>query len=200
MQNTVSVTTITPRDFLLRIDDLVDLHLTAMGYDRSVFHQRRLLWSSNARNRGFAGVIALEHADGTDPDPADHRQRAVGVAYAFPGFRTSWWYREVHRGLRANGLDAAAAGALLADYDEVSEVHVLPEFQGHGLGHRMLGQLLPRLTSATAMLSTPEVPDEGNAAWHLYRTLGFHDVLRDFRFTSDDRPFGILARPRPTAD
>ncbi|HCT15768.1 MAG TPA: GNAT family N-acetyltransferase [Corynebacterium nuruki] len=196
VQNTISVTAVTPRDFLFRIDDLVDLHLTAMGYDRAAFHQRRLLWSSNARNRGFTGVVALEHPDGTTPDPADPSQRVVGVAYGFPGFRTSWWYREVHRGLRGSGLDAGQAGAVLADYDEVSEVHVLPEFQGHRIGHRMLAQLLPRLTSATAMLSTPEVPDEGNAAWGLYRALGFRDVLRNFRFTSDDRPFGILARPR----
>jgi ribosomal protein S18 acetylase RimI-like enzyme len=198
VQNTVSVTSITPRDFLGRIDDLVDLHLSAMDYDRSVFHQRRLLWSANARNRGFTGVVALEHPEQVEPDPADILQRVTGVAYAFPGFSTSWWYREVHRGLVTNGVSAADATATLADYDEVSEVHVLPGFQGHGLGHRMLGQLLPRLTCGTAMLSTPEVPGEQNAAWGLYRALGFRDVLRNFRFTSDDRPFGILARPRDT--
>ena len=89
------------------------------------------------------------------------------------------------------------ATGILADFDELSEVHVMPGHQGHGIGRRLLDNLLPRLDRPMVMLSTPEVPDEANAAWTLYRELGFRDVLRDFRFGSDPRPFGILARPRP---
>ncbi len=42
------------------------------------------------------------------------------------------------------------------------------------------------------LLSTPEVPQERNAAWQLYRAMGFRDLLRDFTFPGDQRTFGIL--------
>lgn len=203
---TVSICEISAKTYMLRVDELVDLHLRAMGYGPAAFAQRRVLWAANSANPGFTATAALDHVPTGDAtpttapaDPADPAQRIVGIAYGFPGLPTSWWYREVHRGLRASGMSAREAADILADYDEVSEVHVLPDYQGHGVGRRMLTDLLPRLRHPVAMLSTPEVPDESNAAWGLYRALGFRDVLRNFRFSSDPRPFGILARTR-TAD
>ena len=47
------------------------------------------------------------------------------------------------------------------------------------------------------MLSTPEVENENNGAWRLYRSLGFGDVLRSHRFDGDTRPFAVLSRPLP---
>ena len=44
------------------------------------------------------------------------------------------------------------------------------------------------------LLSTPEGE---NRAWRLYRRLGFTDVLRNYRFTGDPRPFGVLGRDLP---
>jgi len=44
------------------------------------------------------------------------------------------------------------------------------------------------------LLSTPEGE---NRAWRLYRRLGFGDVLRNYRFTGDPRPFGVLGRELP---
>lgn len=182
-----------PQDFVRRVDQLVDIHLRAMHYPPETFSQRRQLWITNARKRGFACVVALHHPTGSSPDPATSRHRPVGIAYGFPGNSTSWWYREVHRGLRSTGLSPRDADNVLTDYDEVSEVHVHPDHQGHGIGRSMMVALLPLLNHGTAMLSTPEVGDEANAAWSLYRDLGFKDVLRDFRFGTDPRPFGILA-------
>lgn len=192
----ISVCALSAHEYLRRIDRLVDIHLRAMNYPQETFLQRRQLWISNARKDGFVCVTALEHPAGREADPADPRHRSVGVAYGFPGTGTSWWYREVNRGLRDRGLSADEAGAVLSDYDEVSEVHVAPGYQGRGIGHRMLDALLPRLHHGTAMLSTPEVDHESNAAWSLYRHLGFEDVLRNFRFGSDPRPFGVLALDR----
>jgi ribosomal protein S18 acetylase RimI-like enzyme len=191
-----SVCSLPTRDFLARVDELVDIHLRAMNYPQTARLQRRLLWSANAKKPGFASVIALQHPSDSLPDPADRSQPAVGVAYGFPGDDRTWWYREVHRGLRMSGLSAAEATSALAEYDEISEVHVAPESQGHGIGHRMLDTLLPQLSSPVAMLSTPEVDKEANAAWALYRDLGFEDVLRNFRFGTDPRPFGILCLQR----
>ena len=47
------------------------------------------------------------------------------------------------------------------------------------------------------LLSTPEVAGEDNRAWRLYRRLGFEDVLRDFTFAGDRRPFAVLGRVLP---
>ncbi|MER2206304.1 MAG: GNAT family N-acetyltransferase, partial [Rhodococcus sp. (in: high G+C Gram-positive bacteria)] len=49
----------------------------------------------------------------------------------------------------------------------------------------------------SVLLSTPEVYDEDNRAWRLYRRLGFRDVLRRFRFAGDNRPFAVLGRGLP---
>lgn len=196
-ETTVSVLPVTPAVYLQRVDELVRLHLRAMGYGPAAFDQRRILWAANSTSPGFTASVALGHDSTVAPDPADRNQVLLGIAYGFPGQSTSWWYREVHRGLRAAGMSAGDATATLADYDEVSEVHVMPGHQGHGIGRRLMEDLLSRLGSPTALLSTPEVADGTNAAWTLYRDLGFRDLLRGFRFASDPRPFGILARPRP---
>lgn len=192
----ISVCPLSAQDYVRRIDQLVDIHLRAMDYPPETFSQRRQLWIANARKPGFRCVVALTHPAHSTPDPGSSRHRAVGVAYGFPGDLHSWWYREVHRGLRTAGSTPDEADDLLSDYDEISEVHVHPDYQGHGTGRAMLDALLPHLHSPVALLSTPEVPDESNAAWSLYRAAGFGDLLRDFRFGSDPRPFGILTLPR----
>ena len=50
---------------------------------------------------------------------------------------------------------------------------------------------------ARVLLSTPEVAAEANRAWRLYRRLGFTDVLRDFHFAGDSRPFAVLGAKLP---
>ena len=47
------------------------------------------------------------------------------------------------------------------------------------------------------LLSTPEVDEEANRAWRLYRRLGFTDVIRGYHFAGDPRPFAILGRNLP---
>ena len=39
------------------------------------------------------------------------------------------------------------------------------------------------------LLSTPEADEQTSRAWRLYRRFGFVDVLRDFHFPGDERPF-----------
>lgn len=167
-----------------------------MNYRSAAFPQRRILWAAHASHPGFVATIALQHLTTNQADPTDLRQPIVGIAYGFPGQPTSWWNREVLRGLQASGRSYSAAQAILSSYDEVSEIHVLPGHQGQGIGRKLLSDLLTRLQNPVALLSTPEVPNENNAAWGLYRSMGFHDVLRSFHFASDPRPFGVLTWSR----
>ena len=73
-------------------------------------------------------------------------------------------------------------------------MHVRPANQGQGIGEELLRRLLAGVRSSKVLLSTPEGPSR---AWRLYYRVGFTDVLRNYRFTGDPRPFGVLGRTLP---
>src|SRR5437588_361700 len=79
----------------------------------------------------------------------------------------------------------------MTDYFELTELHVRPDVQGRGIGEGLLRRLLAGVDARTTLLSTPEGTSR---AWKLYRRVGFADVLRDYRFTGDPRPFAVLGR------
>lgn len=190
----VSLAPISRALFLRRLDELVAVHLKAMGYPPEAFRQRRSLWLSNANHPHFTSLVALLHSPAEKPDPANPAQKIVGVCFGFQGSRGTWWYQQVSYGLLAAGMPPEDVTETLSSYTEISEIHVLPRFQGSGIGTRLLTEVLGILPTRDAMLSTPEVPGENNHAWHLYRSLGFTDLLREHRFPGDPRPFGILRK------
>lgn len=197
-QASVSIISASPAQFCQRIDELVDIHLAAMSYSPTLFQQRKSLWLSNTNHLGFQCHIALIHNSDAQPNLDDMRQRSAGVCFSFRGTADTWWYQQVYRGLILSGHSRDEAHSKLSDYSELSEVHVSPHLQGHGIGKALMTAHLRELNTSTVMLSTPEVDGENNGAWRLYRKLGFTDVLRDFRFPSDDRPFAILERATET--
>jgi ribosomal protein S18 acetylase RimI-like enzyme len=71
---------------------------------------------------------------------------------------------------------------------------VLPSAQGQGLGQAQLLALLHGVPRRTVTLSTPEGESR---AWRLYRRMGFIDLLRQYEFPGDDRPFAVLGRTLP---
>ena len=73
-------------------------------------------------------------------------------------------------------------------------MHVHPAGQGRGVGEDLLRRLLGGGAAGKVLLSTPEGPSR---AWRLYYRVGFTDVLRNYRFTGDPRPFGVLGRTLP---
>jgi ribosomal protein S18 acetylase RimI-like enzyme len=91
-------------------------------------------------------------------------------------------------------IDRRSAQRELADYFELTELHVRPDAQGRGIGKALLTELLSRVDAPRALLSTPEGPTR---AWRLYRRLGFTDLLRHYHFTGDSRDFAVLARTLP---
>ena len=91
-------------------------------------------------------------------------------------------------------IDPVAAQRNLADYFELTELHVHPSAQGRGIGEALLTELLSRVDAPRALLSTPEGPTR---AWRLYRRIGFTDLLRNYHFTGDSRAFAVLVRTLP---
>jgi putative membrane protein len=56
--------------------------------------------------------------------------------------------------------------------------------------------LLGMASAKTTLLSTPEADEATSRAWRLYRRFGYVDVVRNFLFPGDHRPFA-RARPDP---
>lgn len=165
--------------FRRRTVELIDVYITAMRYPGDLAGARSALWVEHSHRTGFSCVVATAAAD-----------RIVGLAYGYRGAPGQWWFSEVRRGVRQ------ADQGQLADFFELTELHVHPDWQGHGLGEALLRELSVDRPEKNMLLSTPEGE---NRAWRLYRRLGFADVLRNYRFTGDPRPFGVLGRELPLA-
>lgn len=166
-----------PSAFVARLPELISVYVAAMRYPDGVASARAALWQEHSRRPGFACVVAI--------DADDHVR---GLTYGYTGRSGQWWYSEVERGLGRKD------SPWLADYLELTELHVRPDTQGAGIGQSLLTALLADRPEKAVLLSTPEGT---NRAWRLYRRMGFVDVLRHYRFTGDPRPFGVLGRVLP---
>lgn len=179
---------LTPAWMAGRIDEALRVYVDAMGYPPSTARHRRSLWLDHTRRPGWRAVGWVDAAD-----------RLLGIGYGYTGAPGQWWFEEVRRGLRSRSV-AGPAPDWMADYFELTELHVRPDAQGGGLGEGLLRALLSPdgVRSANVLLSTPEhEPLPPGRAWQLYRRTGFRDVLRRHRFTGDSRPFAVLGRPLP---
>lgn len=180
----VTVAPLSRDAFLARLTEALSVYVAAMGYPRSTVHQRAPLWREHVSRPGWRAVGAIGGDD-----------QLTGLAYGYVGALGQWWNDEVRRGLLA--MDPEGLG-WLADYFELTELHVLPDVQGAGLGERLLRTLLGGCPSRSVLLSTPELdPCRPARAWRLYRRLGFVDVLRSHHFVGDARPFAVLGRSLP---
>lgn len=181
----VQIRRLTPGEFTLLVPHLVDIYLAAMEYDPQIRDQRIRVWKDEVTWPGFTAIAAV---DGDD---------VVGIAYGFLGSRERWWDRQLVHAMRGCGQLSEQQRAILDSYFEVAEVHVAPGRQGAGIGAALLEELLRHAPAKWALLSTPEVENEANHAFHLYRRFGFSDIARGYRYPGDQRPFAILGRRLP---
>lgn len=147
---------------------------------------------SHVHRPGLRVVAALATDPDLPSDPASLRNSAplVGVAYGQPGARGQWWHDTV-----VGALPADVAQDWMSDTFEIVELHVLPEYQGSGLGRRLLRELLDGCGRRTAALSALELPD--SPARRLYASEGFVPVLRDFTFDGSGTPYAVLVKRLP---
>jgi ribosomal-protein-alanine N-acetyltransferase len=93
----------------------------------------------------------------------------------------TWWSELAGRPRRAyvveDGADGTIAGYAGVDLGgEVADVMtmaVAPRVQGHGLGRRLLDELIARAEGDGAAYLLLEVRDDNDAARHVYLTRGF---------------------------
>ncbi len=190
-----------PNDMERRLGDALAVYVDAMRYPRGTENQRAAMWLEHIRRRGWqgVGVVEAEVAEGGTPPSAAELSDAplLGVAYGYPGAPGQWWQQQVVLGLQRGGLPSQEIARLMNSYFELTELHIHPRVQGHGLGEALARRLLARRTEQNVLLSTPETNGEPNRAWRLYRRLGFTDIIRRYHFAGDPRAFAILGRALP---
>lgn len=171
---------LTADQFRNRLDEALQIYVTAMKYPPSTAQQRAPMWLAHRLREGWRCIGAFNDQD-----------ELIGIGYGYLGAPGQWWHEQVRRGLLP---DQQKTEQWLTDYFELTELHVQPASQGAGLGEEILRRLLSGVTASKVLLSTPEGPTR---AWRLYRRVGFVYVLRNYRFNGDPRPFAVLGRPLP---
>ncbi|PEG61594.1 GNAT family N-acetyltransferase [Mycolicibacterium boenickei] len=182
-----------------RLPEALRVYVDAMRYPRGTEEQRAALWLEHTRRAGWKCVAAVEVADASAaPGTTDLINAPLqGIAYGYSGAPDQWWQQQVISGLQRVGTSPGSIAELMASYFELTELHIEPRAQGHGIGEALTRRLLTGRAESHVLLSTPEINGEANRAWRLYRRLGFTDVIRGYHFAGDPRPFAILGRPLP---
>ncbi|VFA95089.1 ribosomal-protein-alanine acetyltransferase [Nocardia farcinica] len=178
-----------------RLHDALSVYVAAMEYPRGTENHRAPMWTEHTTRAGWQAVAAMLPDDDGHVDV--RTAPLLAIAYGYRGAPHQWWHQQVQAGMRRCGWPEHSARELLADYFELTELHVHPSAQGLGIGGTLLHRLLEHRDERAVLLSTPEVAREENRAWRLYRRAGFTDVIRDFVFAGDTRPFAILGRRLP---
>ena len=158
------------------------------------------MWLEHTRRTGWTAVAAVDAPERSADDqdgPALSTAPMLGVAYGYCGAPDQWWQQQVVQGLERGGAGTSRIAELMTSYFELTELHIHPRAQGHGLGEALTRRLLSGRAEPNVLLSTPEINGEANRAWRLYRRLGFTDVIRGYHFTGDPRPVAILGRELP---
>jgi ribosomal protein S18 acetylase RimI-like enzyme len=173
---------LTVDDLRAKLSEALDVYVSAMRYPPGTAEQRAPMWLAHMLRQDWRCVAALA------PDGS-----LAGISYGYRGAAGQWWHEQVRRGLLTSH-GTAAVDTWMADYFELTELHVRPDAQGRGLGEGLLRHLVAGVRAGTTLLSTPEGPSR---AWRLYRRVGFEDVLRDYLFAGDPRPFAVLGHRLP---
>jgi GNAT superfamily N-acetyltransferase len=146
--------------------------------------------TAHARTHVHRPGLRVVAAVAPDPDLPVDAAPLVGVGYGQPGARGQWWHDTI-----VDALPPETATQWFGDVFEIVELHVLPEYQGSGLGRRLLRTLLDGCGRRTAALSALEIPD--SPARRLYASEGFAPLLSNFTFAGGDIAYAVLVKPLP---
>lgn len=172
--------------FVAQLEVLVSVYAAAMQPETGQLAGRRSIMEQHSRYGGFRALAVRAG----NPGPI------VGFSYGFRGADGQWWHDTVVSALTAKSGKSAQT-AWLADSLEIAEVHVLPDFQHHGIGKSLVLGLAAGRQERTAVLSTP---DTESTARRLYRGLGFEDLLTGYQFPGAPVTYAVMGAVLPLRD
>jgi len=176
----VTFTELGPAEFRPAINRFIAVYRAAMNPPERMLAGREAILERHAANPGFRALTAAA-------GPV-----LAGFTYGFHGAPGQWWHDMVAGALALSS--APGASAWLTDSFEVAELHVLPAYQGGGIGRELLLLLTSGRPEATAVLSTADIESR---ARRLYRRVGFTDLLTAFRFSGGDPPYAVMGAMLP---
>ena len=118
-------------------------------------------------------------------EDADGVARVEAACMPVPWSRQSFWEEASHtdayyliaRDVDRDNLIVAYAGCwVLANEGHITNVAVDPDYQGQGLGRRLLNELTSRVKALGVDSMTLEVRPSNTVAINLYTSLGFRSV------------------------
>jgi ribosomal protein S18 acetylase RimI-like enzyme len=180
MRQSVTFTELGPAEFRPAINRFIAVYRAAMNPPDRMLAGREAILERHAANPGFRALAAAA-------GPV-----LAGFTYGFHGAPGQWWHDMVAGALALSPAEGAAGW--LADSFEVAELHVLPAYQGAGIGRQLLLRLTSGRPERTAVLSTA---DTESRARGLYRRVGFTDLLTGFRFSGGDPPYAVMGATLP---
>jgi GNAT superfamily N-acetyltransferase len=183
VQDTTVIAELSRPDFLAGVQHFLAIYAAAMGARQDELPSRQAIMERHAGNPGFR---ALAVYSGEPP-------RIVAFTYGFHGQPGQWWHDVVRSGITTRA-GVAAASTWLENVLEVAEVHVHPQYQARGIGRRMMLALTAGRDERTALLSTR---DGETPARHLYRSLGFADLLTGFLFPGGGPAYAVMGAELP---
>ena len=172
----IEITLADAQAFAVHLNRAADIYGQAMRRGPDIVAQRREIIAGHLDRDGFAAAIATNGAE------------LIGFGYGYQGQTGDWWHDVV-----ATAVGREEATRWLSDAFELAELHVEPVHQGMGVGRKLLDTLLGATTTRTVVLSTH---DQESVARSLYRSTGFVDLLRNFRFPGSQEIYAVLGLHR----
>ncbi|WP_103503978.1 MULTISPECIES: GNAT family N-acetyltransferase [Streptomyces] len=167
-----------PLDLSARVDEALAVQARAFGLSEEESRVRRHIVLRHLATPG-AGALGATTPEG----------RLVGFVYGVPCDRTQWWSSVVEPYLMRGGEDS-----WLDDSFTITELHVLPEYQGRGVGRALITTLTDRVPQSRSLLSAIDTDSPARA---LYRSLGYRDLARRVRFPSATRLYAVMGASLP---
>jgi GNAT superfamily N-acetyltransferase len=184
MNQTVTFTELGAAEFRPSINRFIAVYKAAMNPPERMMTGRESILARHATNPGFRALTAVLAAGGSPV--------LAGFTYGFHGTPGQWWHDIVAAELAMS--PPPGPGGWLADSFEVAELHVVPAYQGLGIGRELLLRLTSGRSEHTAVLSTADIDSR---ARRLYRSVGFTDLLTGFRFSGAEPPYAVMGAILP---
>lgn len=222
MAHPITLAELGPGEFRASAGRLVAVYASAMRPPQRMLAGRESIMERHAANPGFRALAAFTQGrpggpaipggsghGGSRRDAVDHGapqpggQVLAGFIYGFHGRPGQWWHDTVAGALalspavpfgQPGSWGQGADPGWLDDSFEVAELHVLPAYQGMGIGRELLLRLTSGRPERTAVLSTA---DAESRARRLYRGVGFTDLLTGFRFSGGEPPYAVMGAKLP---
>ncbi|MCP3770380.1 GNAT family N-acetyltransferase [Streptomyces sp. MAR25Y5] len=166
-----------PLDLVAHVDEALEVQAKAFGLGPDEVAVRR--------------QIVLRHMTlpGARAFGATVTGRLVGFVYGMPNDRAHWWSTVVEPHLRAQGRDDWLDGSLV-----ITELHVHPRYQKHGIGRSLITTITDGADEPRSILSAIDIESPARG---LYRSLGYEDLARRVHFPSAPKPYAVMGAPLP---